>query len=107
MSIIDATAMIFVAFNVLRLASYIPQIIAVARDRNRATAISISCWSIWICANASTAVYTWINLAHWGLTISSSLNAACCVIVVVISMHKRSKPGSNWLASRLGLRVEG
>lgn len=39
----DAIALIFVAFNLLRLASYIPQILAVARDRNRAGAISISC----------------------------------------------------------------
>ena len=39
---VDLICIAFGAFNILRLASYFPQIVAVARDQHGATAISFS-----------------------------------------------------------------
>ena len=85
----DVIAAAFGFFNLLRLVSYFPQIRAVARDRSGAAAISISCWMIWIAANASTALYAGINLGDLPLALISMFNAACCAIVILLALHKR------------------
>jgi hypothetical protein len=89
MTNLDVIALAFGAFNLLRLASYFPQIVAVARDQHGATAISFSCWSIWIGANASTAVYAWVNVGDASLALISAFNAACCVAVLFLAACKR------------------
>jgi hypothetical protein len=87
---IDFIALSFGFFNLLRLASYLPQIVAVARDRNGATAISFSCWLIWIGANATTALYAFVRLNDAALGWISAFNAACCAAVLLLAIYKRA-----------------
>jgi len=96
----DLIAVAFGGFNLLRLASYVPQIVAVARDRHGATAISFSCWSIWIGANASTALYAWAKVGDLNLALISAFNAACCATVLMLAVYKRSFfPYRRWSSS--------
>jgi hypothetical protein len=85
----DLIAAAFSFFNLLRLISYLPQIVAVARDENGAAAISISCWMIWIGANGTTALYAGLTIGDPALTLVSAFNAACCAIVVMLAVQKR------------------
>ena len=87
---LDLIAVAFGTFNILRLASYGPQIVAVARDHNGARAISFSCWSIWVCANVSTGLYAWVHLGDAGLTVISAFNASCCMVVLILAAYERA-----------------
>lgn len=87
---LDPIGLAFGLFNILRLASYFPQIVAVARDQNGATAISFSCWLIWVGANASTAVYAWVRVGDNALALISAFNAGCCLLVLLLAAFKRS-----------------
>lgn len=86
---IDVVALSFGVFNLLRLVSYLPQIIVVARDQNGATAISPSCWLIWIGANVTTALYAWSRLGDAPLALISLFNGVCCLIVLLLAVFKR------------------
>jgi hypothetical protein len=89
MTNVDVLGLTFGFFNILRLVSYFPQIVAVARDQNGASAISFSCWSIWIGANGSTGLYAWVKLADVPLAFISGFNAACCAAVLMLAIYKR------------------
>ena len=91
--ILQAVIGIYVACNAVRLLSYVPQIVAVAREHSGAHAISLATWFFWTLSNAATAIYcsTVINdllLAGtmWG-------NAVGCFAVASLTVMKRQRYG--------------
>ena len=89
MTMAEISSWLFTIFNVLRIASYLPQIYRVATDRYGASAISYSTWLMWTGANASTALYATYNVFDLPLAAINLLNAVCCLAVVLLTFHKR------------------
>jgi hypothetical protein len=89
MSLPDITLALFSLFNILRLGSYVPQIIRVAADDEGAKAISYSTWCIWIGANASTAIYAVVNVMDAVLFFVSAFNTVGCAAVVGLTAFNR------------------
>lgn len=89
MTLTDVTYGLFAAFNALRIFSYLPQILRVARDANGASAISYATWSLWTAANATTGLYAAVNLQDPTLAALNLLNAACCLVVIGLTALKR------------------
>jgi hypothetical protein len=87
----DATWPLFAMFGGLRIVSYIPQILRIARDRNGASAISYSTWLMWTGVNASTAIYASVNLGDSRLAFVSCIYAACCLAVILVTAQKRHR----------------
>jgi hypothetical protein len=98
---LDFLTLAYGFFNTMRMASYAPQILLVARDRSGAKNISLTSWMVWTAANITTAVYAWNKLADIPLMMINSFNACCCVTMVALLVHKRSAAGSRQ-ARRLG-----
>jgi hypothetical protein len=90
---IDFLTLTYGFFNMLRLMSYAPQIVLLAKDTSGAKAISISSWLIWTGANLSTAVYAWVRLADASLCVMNAFNTACCLAVLALVTYKRATLG--------------
>ncbi|MBA4095767.1 MAG: hypothetical protein C0484_03235 [Rhodospirillum sp.] len=85
----DVSYWLFTIFNVLRIASYLPQIYRVATDPYGASAIAYSTWGLWAVANASTALYAAYNVSDLPLAAINLLNALCCFLVILLTIYKR------------------
>lgn len=85
--------LLFAFFSSVRVVSYIPQILCVARDPNGASAISYATWGLWTGANVSTAFYAVANLGDQWLATVSAVYAGCCVCVILLTFAKRRNAG--------------
>lgn len=91
MTVPEAVFIAFSFFNALQIVSYIPQIVAVARDANGATAISYSSWAVWMGGGAATTAYALINIWDIWLAMVNGVHAVCCLAVIVLTAWKRAR----------------
>ena len=84
--------------NAARLLIYVPQIVAIARERSGAHAISMFSWVFWSFSHAVTAVYCHIVVNDPLLSSMMWGNAFGCLAVVVLTAAKRRRYG--WSCER-------
>jgi hypothetical protein len=89
MSLDELTLTLFAACNSLRMLAYLPQIRQAAVDRNGASGISCTTWSLFLVAHLSTVAYAIVNQADWGLAACFAGNAICCIAIIAVVYWKR------------------
>jgi len=82
---------IYAVCNAVRLLMYVPQMVAVMRDRCGAHAISLITWTYWSFSHAVTAVYCHVMANDLMLAGVMWGNAAGCLAVVALTMKKRQQ----------------
>lgn len=82
---------IYLALNTVRVFSYVPQIIAVGKDKSPAKAIALTTWIFWTLANFTTALYASFVAPDFLLSLMSYGNTLGCGTVVAIVLYKRKK----------------
>lgn len=96
--ILQSITAIYAICNAMRLLSYVPQIVAVARENSGAHAISLASWLFWVLSHAITAVYCAAVVKDPLLAGMMWGNAAGCLGVVVLTAMKRQRYG--WARAR-------
>ncbi|HVE90607.1 MAG TPA: hypothetical protein VNA44_13010 [Burkholderiaceae bacterium] len=90
---------LYTVCNALRLLSYVPQIVAVARENSGAHAISLVSWSFWLLSHAATALYCATVVKDPLLAAMMWGNTVGCAGVVTLTMMKRQRYGWRRLRS--------
>jgi uncharacterized protein with PQ loop repeat len=61
----EITLALFAACNSVRAVAYVPQILKAAADKNGASSISCTTWTLFLIAHISTVAYALINRSDW------------------------------------------
>lgn len=99
---LQAITTIYAVCNALRVLSYVPQILAVARENSGAHAISLASWLFWFVSHAVTAVYGAAVLNDPLLAGMMWGNAAGCLAIAAITITKRRRYGRVRLDNHAG-----
>lgn len=88
---IQTLIVLYFISNTLRVLSYVPQIIQVAKQKDDVKAISLITWSMWALSNLTTALYSLFVLpvADKLLAGINFANGMGCMIVILIVVSKR------------------
>lgn len=86
---LSALTALYAACSALRLVAYLPQLIAIARDRSGAHAISLLTWTFWGFSHAVTALYSALLLGDALLAGMMVGNALGCAAVTGVTMIRR------------------
>jgi hypothetical protein len=81
---------LFAICNSVRVFAYVPQIVAVARDRAGASAISYTTWGLFAVSHLSTVTYAVLVVDDWRMAAVFIANAFCCLVIVGLTAWKRA-----------------
>lgn len=89
MTRIELALLAFTSFNAIRVLAYFPQMAAIIRDTNGATAVSYLTWILFAASHLSTVAYALVAVRDWQMVTVFAVNAVCCISIILLTFHKR------------------
>ncbi len=87
---IAAIAWCYLLSNSARLFTYLPQIAAVWRSRDGASAISLLTWSSWVLSHMAAVLYgLWVVADTFFVTVSTINLVGCSAVTVLAALRRR------------------
>ena len=108
MQLDQITLALFAMSNAMRLIAYLPQIHKAATDKNGASAISCTTWSLFLMAHVSTIAYALVNRSDFWLALCFAGNALGCLVILGIAWwkarrrvaHANTADSSQWVSRK-------
>ena len=89
MTLAEFSLTAFALLNGCRIIAYFPQIARVYRDRNGATAVSLTTWIMFTAANVATVSYALVISRDAIVATIFALNAFGCLVIAVMTALRR------------------
>jgi hypothetical protein len=89
MTLADLALTAFALCNSARALAYVPQLICAGRDRNGASAVSLTTWTLFAVSNVSTSAYAIVQLGDLAVACVFALNTFFCLAIVGVAACKR------------------
>ncbi len=99
----EITLSLFAFCNSVRVLAYLPQIRKAAIDENGAMAVSLTTWGLFLIAHLSTVAYAVVNRSDLWLAACFTLNAVCCLGIILIACWNRRGHARRLLCSPASL----
>jgi cyanate permease len=88
----ELTLIVCTACNALRVAAFLPQLVKIARHPQGAAGFSYPTWTLFLAANASTALYAGACLRDAVLAWTNGLSAGCCLALLALAAWRSRHP---------------
>ena len=81
---------LFTFMNSIRIFAYVPQLVKVGQDRNGASAISYSTWTLFLLSHLTTVAFAIFYVGDLVMALIFSGNALACFALLLATFIKRS-----------------
>lgn len=101
----EIALLVFTVCNSARLFAFVPQIVAIWRDRHGASAVSCTSWGLFGVSHLATVAYALLDKGDWNMAAIFGANAGCCGLIIGLTLWKRADHRAASRSQRYGAGV--
>ena len=88
-ALLSALGFIYLLTNLVRVFTYLPQIVVVWRCTDGARSVSLLTWGSWVLSNVSAVMYGLLVIRDQPFVVISAINLVGCAAVTLVALRRR------------------